>query len=314
MSKICPITYTFLRSKEKIYSKEGLKKFSRQLKTLKIFPYSAQEQRLEAKAMASKISIQGVQPKLSARLSITDESFEIVAHQGKYILKPQTEDYPELPENEDLTMRLAESVGIETPFHGLLFCKDGSWTYCIKRMDRVRHKDKIALEDFAQLAGKYRETKYDYTVEKLIKLIDDYTTFPVLEKLKFYKRFLFNYIVGNEDMHLKNYSMIQKKQKIELSPAYDLVNSTIVLKNPREETALSLGGKKSNLNSKDLFAYLPERLALNKVSVQTVFQDFQKGFFQWKVLLGRNFLSKKFQEKYKRLVIQRLEKLGWRIG
>ena len=312
MSKICPITYRSLQSGEKIYSKEGLKQLSRQLKSLKVFPYTAQEQRLEAKALASRISIQGVQPKLSARLSVTKEGFEIVRKQGKYILKPQTADYLELPENEDLTMRLAESVGIETPFHGLLFCKDGSWTYFIKRMDRVGHKDKIALEDFSQLAEKYRETKYDYTIEKLIKLIDDYTTFPMLEKLKFYKRFLFNYIVGNEDMHLKNYSLIRNNHKVALSPAYDFVNSTIVLKNPREETALSLSGKKGHLGQKDLFVYLPKRLGLNDASVEIIFQDFQKGFSQWRVFLEENFLSKELQEKYKQLIMQRLERLEWK--
>ena len=141
-------------------------------------------------------------------------------------------------------MDLASTVGIDVPIHGMVYSKDLSLTYFIKRFDRKGQKDKVSVKDFAQLAGMSRDTKYNYSMEKLVKLIDDFCTFPAIEKAKLFKRVIFNYLVGNEDMHLKNYSVIVQNGKVELSPAYDFLNSTIVLK-----------GKKSNLNAEVLINY-----------------------------------------------------------
>ena len=151
--KRCPITYEEINEREK-YSSKGLKLLSPYLKDLKDFPFTAEEQRQEALARASKISIQGVQPKLSVRLSPQKSSFIIVDQKGTYIIKPQNQLYQSLPENEDLTMRLAKSVGIEVPLHGLCYAKDGSLTYFIRRFDRYGRDKKRMQEDFAQLSGK----------------------------------------------------------------------------------------------------------------------------------------------------------------
>jgi serine/threonine-protein kinase HipA len=156
----CPITY--LECSENRYSEKGLKLLSPTLKSLSLLDYTAEELRAEAMQRASKMSIQGVQPKLSAILNIKNGLFEIVDKDGRYILKPQHQIFPELPQNEDLTMRLAESIGIEIPLHGLIYSKDHSLTYFIKRFDRKGQKDKVATEDFAQLAGMSRDTKYNY--------------------------------------------------------------------------------------------------------------------------------------------------------
>ncbi len=211
----CPITYDLCN--ESAYSEKGLKQLSPNLKTLVPLDFSAEELRKEAMLRASKMSIQGVQPKLSAILNIKDGRFEIVDKNGKYILKPQHHVFPELPQNEDLTMRLAASVGIEVPLHGLIWSKDSSLTYFIKRFDRRGHKDKVAVEDFAQLAGMSRDTKYNYSMEKLVRLIDDYCTFPAIEKAKLFKLVLFNFLTGNEDMHLKNYSVIVRNGKMTIT-------------------------------------------------------------------------------------------------
>ena len=249
----CPISY--IPCGEKTYSEKGLKLLSPSLKSLSLLNYSAEELRAEAMQRATKMSIQGVQPKLSAVLSIKNGQFDIVDKDGRYILKPQHHLFPELPQNEDLTMRLASSIGIEVPLHGLIYSKDGSLTYFIKRFDRMGQKDKVAVEDFAQLAGLNRDTKYNFSMEKLVKLIDKYCTFPVLEKVRLFKMVLFNFLIGNEDMHLKNYSIIIRNGKVELSPAYDLLNSSIVLKGEIEEIALTMKGKKSNLNYHVLVNY-----------------------------------------------------------
>ena len=306
----CPITYDLCN--ESAYSEKGLKQLSPNLKTLVPLDFSAEELRKEAMSRASKMSIQGVQPKLSAVLNIKDSRFEIVDKNGKYILKPQHHVFPELPQNEDLTMRLAASVGIEVPLHGLIWSKDHSLTYFIKRFDRKGHKDKVAVEDFAQLAGMSRDTKYNYSMEKLVKLIDDYCTFPAIEKAKLFKLVLFNFLTGNEDMHLKNYSVIVRNGKVELSPAYDLLNSTIVLKGDAEEIALSLKGKKSNLNRDILINYFGnDRCNLPDKVVERTFDDIQKAISSWSDLIEISFLSKEMKDRYRDLVQKRMDILGF---
>ena len=144
-----------------------------------------------------------------------------------------------MPENEDLTMRMAGVVGIDVPLHGLVYAKDGSLTYFIKRFDRKGRQEKIAVEDFAQLAGKDRDTKYRSTMEAVVKVLDQFCTFPLIEKARLFKLVLFNFLTGNEDSHLKNFSLMRRVPIIELSPAYDLLNTTIVIR-AQEEIALPL--------------------------------------------------------------------------
>jgi serine/threonine-protein kinase HipA len=164
----CPITYEPCEGK---YSPRGVRTLSRRLTTLQDLPYSASEQVHEAASRAPKMSIQGVQPKLSAVLNIRKNKFELVDTGGRYILKPQNPQYPFLPENEDLSMHLASAAGITVPLHGLFYSKDGSMTYFIKRFDRVE-KNKLAVEDFSQLLGLTRETKYDASMEKIAHVIE----------------------------------------------------------------------------------------------------------------------------------------------
>ena len=175
----CPITYEECQGSR--YSIEGLKKLSPKLRYLKDFPFSAEEQIREAVFRAAKMSIQGVQPKLSVRLNVKKEIFEIADKGGHYIFKPQTIN-EEVPENEDVTMRLAKLIRIEVPLHGLVYSKDGSMTYFIRRFDRASRNKKIPVEDFAQLSGKNRETKYDSSMEQVISLIEKFCTFPAIEK------------------------------------------------------------------------------------------------------------------------------------
>ena len=306
----CPITYD--PCDENTYSAKGLRQLSPTLKTLAPLDFSAEELRTEAMLRASKMSIQGVQPKLSAILNIKDGHFEIVDKNGKYILKPQHHIFPELPQNEDLTMRLAATVGIEVPSHGMIWSKDNSLTYFIKRFDRKRHKDKVAVEDFAQLAGMSRDTKYNYSMEKLVKLIDDYCTFPAIEKAKLFKLVLFNFLTGNEDMHLKNYSIIVRNGKVELSPAYDLLNSTIVLKGDAEEIALTLKGKKGNLNRNILVDYFgKERCGLTDKVVERALDSVQEAIPSWFDLIGISFLSEEMRDKYRNLLQRRMDILGF---
>ena len=305
---LCPITYT--PCGENRYSDSGLKQLAIGLKTLKDLEYTAEEQRKEAYNRSSKMSIQGVQPKLSAILNIKDEKFEIVDKNGKYILKPQHHLYLQMPENEDLTMRLADEIGLEIPLHGLAWSKDNTLTYFIKRFDRKGQNDKVPVEDFAQLAGLSRDTKYEYSMERIVKLIDAYCTFPAIEKIELFKLFIFNYLIGNEDMHLKNFSIITEDSKVMLSPCYDLVNSTIEYKKQDEEIALPLKGKKKHLTRNILVNYFGmEKCELTAKSIDRILETIASSVPKWKELIDISFLSKEMKGKYHDLLAARFNVL-----
>nr|WP_293282950.1 HipA domain-containing protein [Allomuricauda sp.] len=271
-------------------------------------PYTASELRREAANRAKKLSIQGVQPKLSASISVVEQEFKIVDQFGTYIIKPQNDIFPELPENEDLTMRMAMFLGINVPLHGMVYGKDGSLSYFIKRFDRYGKGKKYATEDFAQLTGNTRETKYRFSMEKLVPVIEEFCTFPVVEKVEFFKRIVFCFVTGNEDMHLKNFSLITKNGKTTLAPAYDLLNSSIAINSPEEEIALTLKGKKSNLKASDFTDYYArERLQLNEKTIESILQDMFKAKQKWKELISISFLSDDMKEKYSQIMEHRLK-------
>ena len=307
----CPITYELCGDQP--YSDKGLKLLAPTLKGLEPLHFTAEEQRKEAFFRSAKMSVQGAQPKLSAILDTRNQCFEVVDQYGKYILKPQHDIYPELPENEDLTMRMARMIGIEVPLHGLIYSKDDSFTYFIKRFDRKGQKEKIQVEDFSQLAGLNRNAKYNYTMEKLVLLINSYCTFPAIEKAKLFQRVIFCFLTGNEDMHLKNFSVIQRDGLTELSPVYDLLNTTIVLKGDAEEIALSLSGKKKNLNYRILVDYFgKERCGLTDKVIENTMEKIGEAIPLWKELIGISFLWNDMKEKYEGLLDKRLKILNFR--
>jgi serine/threonine-protein kinase HipA len=301
----CPITYELCGTSK--YSEKGLRMIAPKLTHLNDLPYTAAELRQEAANRAKKLSIQGVQPKLSATISVVEQEFKIVDQFGTYIIKPQNDLFPELPQNEDVTMRMAKVFGLDVPFHGMLYAKDGSLSYFIKRFDRYGKGKKLATEDFAQLTGNTRDTKYRFTMEKLVPVIDEFCSFPAIEKADFFKRILFCFVTGNEDMHLKNFSLITKNGKTTLTPIYDFLNSSIAIKNPEEEIALTLKGKKSNLKATDFVDYYAkERLQLNEKTITTILEQMHNRIPKWKELLEISFLSDEMKEKYLELLKYKL--------
>lgn len=308
--KHCPITYEPI-SDESDYSPRGLKLLDRKLLALAPLDNTAAEQRQQALDRAGKMSIQGIQLKLSAVLKVSEGRFEVVDRNGRFILKPPSPDYPELPENEDLTMRLAEVVGIEVPLHGLIHARDGSLTYFIKRFDREGRQERTPLEDFAQLSGASRETKYESSMEKVAAIVERFCTFPAIERVKLFERTLFSFLIGNEDMHLKNFSLISRDGRVDLSPAYDLLNSTIALKNPKEEMALPIHGKKSKLTRNDLFKYFAEeRLQINGRILNELAERFKTAFPVWDELIADSFLSSEGKVSYSEVLKERKHRLG----
>ena len=153
------------------------------------------------------------------------------------------------------------------------------------------------------------KTKYNYSIEKTIQVINDNCTFPAIEKIDYFKRILFCFITGNEDMHLKNFSLITRNGKTTLAPAYDFLNSSIAIKNPQEEMALSLKGKKSNFKSSDLIDYFAkERMELNNKSIDSVILEMNKNITKWKDLIEISFLSDDMKNKYLKLFENRINR------
>jgi len=291
------------------YSPAGLRFLDPRLTALAPLPYTREQLIEEAAAHAVKMSIQGMQPKVSTVLRTKEGRMEITDNGGRYIVKPPHLVYAELPENEALTMSLAASVGIEVPIHGLLLNGDATRSYFVRRFDRVGW-DKQPVEDFAQLSGASRDTKYDSSTERLIEIIDQFCTFPVLERMKFLDRILCAYLTGNEDMHLKNWSLITRNGKVELSPAYDLLNSTIPNPKSREEMALPLHGKKSNLRANDFWRYLAaERLGLTPVLIEQAKTRFTEATAGWPAWIEASFLTDEMKGRYLQLLVQRRETL-----
>ncbi|MBP7508094.1 MAG: HipA domain-containing protein [Prolixibacteraceae bacterium] len=306
----CPITYN--PCGENRYSDQGLKLLSAELTSLNDLEYTAEEQRKEAFNRALRMSVQGVQPKLSARLNVKERKFDIVDSGGRYILKPQHQYFPEMPENEDLTMKLAGVTGLDIPLHGLVWSKDNTLTYFVKRFDRKGQNEKVQVEDLAQLAGLNRDTKYNYSMEKIVSLIDKFCTFPSIEKIVLFKLVLFNYIIGNDDMHLKNFSLITENGKVRMSPCYDLLNTTIEYSKPDDEIALPLKGKKKHLTQNILITYFGiERCGLTIKSVEKVLDSISSAIPAWKTLIDSSFLSPGMKEKYLELLNARLKKLNF---
>ena len=304
----CPITYQQVDSGK--YSIVGLHSLSSKLNSLNDIPLSLSEIHQEYLSRAGKMSIQGVQPKLSMKLNIKENQFEIVDIKGKFILKPPNELYPELPQNEDLSMKMAKICNIEVPWHGLIYSKDNILNYAIRRFDRKGHNNKLALEDFAQLSNATRNTKYNSSMEQIVSIIDEFCAFPILEKIKLFRRILFNFLIGNEDMHLKNFSLITRNRKVELSPAYDLLNTTIALPNLIEEIALPIGGKKNKINHHDVIDYLgKERMKIPSKKIEEEIERIFSCYLEWEKLIEISFLSETMKEKYNILVQDRKKRI-----
>jgi serine/threonine-protein kinase HipA len=256
------------------------------------------------------MAIQGAQPKVAARLNVAAGRFEIGGAGGRYILKPQLAAYPEVPENDDLTMRMAAAAGIDTPFHGLVYGIDGTLTYFIRRFDRRGRNDRIHVEDFAQLSGYSRATKYRSSMEQVVRTINAFCTFPAIDRAKLFRLVLFCFVVGNAEMHLKNFALIRRDDIITLAPAYNLLSTAIVLPGVRQELALPLHGRKNGLSRDDLLCYFgAELLQLPPRVISTTLEQVHAARGAWEQLLAAGFLSAGARQRYHDLLHARLARI-----
>ena len=208
------------------------------------------------------LTVPGVQKKLSLHLlsGSKDPRLTLVDYPTGYILKPQVKEYPHMPEAEYLVMTMADACGIATVPHGLVM-KGDEVAYITKRVDRVLEGDKIiklAMEDFCQLDQRLTQDKYKGSYERCAKAIEQYSSRKGLDLTELFIRLVFCFVTGNSDMHLKNFSLIETSAgagKYVLSPAYDLLPVNLILPEDKEETALTLNGKKSNIQRRDFISF-----------------------------------------------------------
>jgi len=305
----CLFCYKELDSNEIDFHAVCSKKFFGTLVPPKLPYIRAEINKLAEQIIRSQTTITGVQPKLSLDVKgkNANSRFTIVGLWGKYILKPQIEIYNQLPENEDLTMKLAEAAKIKTVPHSLIRFADGELAYITKRIDRTKTGEKLSMEDFCQLTEQLTEHKYRSSHEQIAKAILKFSTAPKLDLVNFWEVVIFCFLTGNADMHLKNFSLYENVD-YQLTPAYDLLSTALVMPEDKEELALTLNGKKNKLNRKD-FETSCQNSGLELKVVENIFTKFQKTIPEWNLLIESSFLSDEMKDRYKKLIQERKKRI-----
>lgn len=275
-----------------------------------LFEHSLKEMAELAKNVIERsIAVPGVQPKLSLSLvkDVINDGGKgrltvVGALGGNYIFKPPSEYFPEMPENENLTMRIAEAFELNVVKSSLIRLQSGELSYITKRIDRTEDGKKIHMLDMFQITEAF--DKYKSSMEKVGKSLDKYSDNTLLDKLYFLELAIFSFLTGNNDMHLKNFSMINSEGKWILAPAYDLLNATIINPDDTEELALPIEGKKKKLKWEH-FERLGKMLELNEMQIKGIIKRFKRNkpiAFQW---IDNSFLSDEYKIKYKNILEKR---------
>ena len=271
-------------------------------------PISLNEISIEAQKLAGKLSISGVQPKLSVRLD--GEKLIPVEKDGQYILKPQTQDFPELPQNEYLCMQMGKRFGLNTAQFVLLELSDGSPAYVVKRFDRFkkgRRVEKLACEDMHQILG--GPDKYAGSHEQVAKVINEHCRFAPLELQRLFEMTIFNFAIGNGDAHRKNFSLLTSEDgTVALSPAYDLVSSRLVIPEEDEELALSLNGKHNRLRRADFLAFA-DHVGIEASYAEGKIADLLSIRGEFLKMIGKLTLTAGLRDRLKDILTERLSRL-----
>lgn len=262
-----------------------------------------------------RLALTGVQPKISLSLSgeKANKRLTLVGLWGDYILKPQSDHFAQMPQVEDLTMHLAKLFKIETAPHALIRTSTGELAYITKRFDRYTSsgsvKNKIHVEDLCQLSELLTEQKYKSSYERVGKIIGQYVTNSGFDAIRYFRLVLFSFLTGNNDMHLKNFSLIHSVDGILLSPAYDLLNVNLLFPNDKEELALTLGGKKRKINRLD-FDQFAAGLGIADIVRNNIYKDFSKQLSKSQDLINKSFLTTEYKKSYINILNDKFKQLN----
>ena len=275
-----------------------------------VLPYSRQNiSELASEVIRSRTTLTGVQPKLSMDINRggrdEPDRLTIVGLWGRYILKPKSDTYPWLPEDEDLTMHLATLARIQVVPHALIRFSDGELTYITRRIDRDDDGRKYLMEDACQLSERLSADKYKSSYENVGKLIRRYSSMAQLDLVNYWELVVFSWLTGNSDMHLKNFSLLSLVPGLyTLAPAYDLLNVHLLFDDP-EELALTLDGRKRKLTRQN-FENAMRTTGLDDKVIGNILQKFQKVQPRWEAFIDQSFLPEELRERYKAEISQRL--------
>ncbi len=272
--------------------------------------------RLADESTNKGFTVPGVQKKLSLHLTEgTSPRLTLVNYPTGYILKPQTEEYETLPEAEYLVMQMAKLVGIKTvPFALIKMNGQGELAYITKRIDRVNADGKmqmLAMEDFCQLEERLTEDKYKGSYERCAKVINKYSSMAKFDLTELYLRMVFSFVIGNSDMHLKNFSMIEKAEgsgEYVLSAAYDLLPVNAIMPEDKEEFALTMCKKKRKINRKDFLSFA-EEIGIEKISAEKMLAKVIKEKENFLAMCDESYLSETMKTKLKGLILIRIKNL-----
>lgn len=266
---------------------------------------------LANKAVNKGLTIPGVQKKLSLYLekSRNEARLTLVNYPTGYILKPQSAEYPLLPEAEHLAMSMAKITGISVvPFSMIKY--EGEMAYITKRIDRI-NDCKYAMEDFCQLSGRSTADKYKSSYEECGKIVKKYSGRIGVDMTELFLRLIFCNVVGNSDMHLKNFSLIEtqpKNRQYVLAPAYDLLSVNIVMPSDKDFMALTLNGKKRNLRKKD-FLELAANMGINDKVARNIIESVLNKKEVYESLINESFVSDDFKAELISLMNKRMDLL-----
>ena len=303
--------YSPLEKGEKDFHARCAKKF---FGTEKIpsMDYSCEElEELAVQVIKDQTSLTGVQPKLSLHLNEHEGSqrLTIVGLWGGFICKPQTIQFDQMPETEDLTMHLAELAKIDVVPHTLMRMADNSLCYLTRRIDRSSTGEKVAMEDMCQLTERQTEHKYKSSYERIAKAIVQYSSMPKMDVTNFFEVILFSWITGNNDMHLKNFSLFEPHEgNIRLTPAYDMLNAVILNPKDDEELALTLNGKRKSLKRRD-FIISGLTMGVEQKTIERLIGKYERLLPEMKKFIGNSFLEDKLKDKYAELLTERIDRI-----
>lgn len=282
-------------------------------KTIPLLPYTkADIKQLAEQVIRSQTTLTGVQAKLSLDILSSPnqpQRFTIVGLWGRYILKPQTEQFKYMPEVEDLTMHLAELAKVNVVPHSLIRFADGELAYITKRIDRTSKGEKLPMEDMCQLSERLTEYKYKGSYEKIAKIIMQYSSVPKLDIINFWEQVVFSWLTGNADMHLKNFSLYsQRKGYYSLTPGYDMLSTALLMPEDTEELALTLNGKRRKIKRSD-FEVAMNGCSLEEKIIDNLFSKFIKVTDKWLEFIDMSFLPQDMKQQYKLIITRKLDLL-----
>lgn len=230
--RFCRILLEPLSNQSSEYSKKGIRYLTGLNDFSPVLPFARQDFSISLPQKQQGMSISGYQPKL--QLIIQNGQFQTINQQGDYILKPSPEDYPFLAENEHATMSVMRELGFNVPPNGLFPFQsenETEFTFVIKRFDRDNgnfiHQEQLdGAMNIAEKYGKIGSDNEQYvSYERVAKFILAHTEDNIVQRQELFRRVVYAYLLGNNDLHLRNFSLVYHKNgKIELAPVYDFVS------------------------------------------------------------------------------------------